>query len=264
MREYLNAISLVKNSRGVWDFDTSKGCSSGLAHNPKGCYGDCYAANNAARYGIDFNKTVLRDFENEKHRYSIINQISRIDMPFIRIGVTGDPSENWDHTLNICEKILPARMVLYKTYAKAIVIITKHWKSLTKTQLLRLSKLDVCVNTSVSALDRSALLTNRLRQYNRLKPYCRSVLRIVSCSFNLKNKTGVRLNVIQDKLFNNGNVIDTVLRVSQQNDFVLNGIINVEKVKFMDKLTLASVLNKKTFLGKCDKCPEMCGLNLFE
>ena len=261
--QYKDTITLIKNSRGVWDLDTSKGCSSGITHNHKGCYGDCYAASNANRYGLDFSKTILRDFESEKQRYSIVNQIHLIDMPFVRIGVTGDPSENWEHTLNICEKIIQCKMVLYVMYIKTIVIITKHWNNLTKLQLVRLSKLSVCINTSVSAIDSPPLLKNRLKQYNKLKTYCKSVLRIVSCDFNLENETGKRLNLIQEELFHNDNVLDTVLRVSLSNELVLNEIINIKKVKFLDKLCYASVRNKNIYLGECSRCPEMCGLNLF-
>ena len=72
------------------------------------------------------------------------------------------------------------------------------------------------------------------------------------------------MSFIQEKLFNTDNVLDTVLRVSPENEYVLKGIINIKKVKFMDKLCYASVHNKRTYLGKCDKCPEMCGLNLFK
>lgn len=263
MREYLDAITLVKNSRGVWDLDTSKGCAAGLRNNPKGCYGDCYAARAAARYGIDFSTTVLRCFKNESHAHEIISQINKIDMPFVRIGVTGDPSECWEHTLNVCEKVSECNMVLYDAYVKVIVIITKHWNNLTEAQLERLSKMNVCVNTSVSALDSRRLLRNRLAQYNRLKRHCKSILRIVSCNFNLYNRTGRKLDLIQRDLFRNDSVLDTVLRVSEQNKYVINGVINIEKVKFMGKLRYASVMNKDAYLGKCDECQEMCGLNLY-
>ena len=175
-------------------------------------------------------------------------------MPFVRIGVAGDPSENWDHTLDVCEII---------SNTKPIVIITKHWNNLTRPQLERLLELDIYINTSVSALDSGQLLYNRLVQYNRLKDYCKSILRIVSCSFNLQNQEGRKLNKIQESLFNNESVLDTVLRVSDKNDYVVNDIINIKKVKFMDKLCYASVLNKNTYLGRCPDCPEMCGLNLF-
>jgi hypothetical protein len=252
----------VKNSRGVWDLDTTKGCLSGVGNNPNGCYGDCYAYRSAVIRGFNFGQTVTRHFENEHHEYSILNQINKIDMPFVRIGVAGDPSENWDHTVNVCEKVTKCNMVLYSSYKKAIVIITKHWGNLTDNQLKRLSLLGVCINTSVSALDKNNMLRNRLTQYNRLKEHCKSVLRIVSCNFNLQNETGAKLNLIQDKLFDNENVLDTVLRVGKNNELVLNGVINIEKVKFLSQSCYASRRNKNTYFGKCSTCPEMCGLTL--
>ena len=262
MKEFINRISLVKNSRGVYDLDTSKGCTSGILNNPKGCYNDCYAAKYSKRYGYNFSKTISRSFVNEQHLRLIIKQINNIEMPFIRIGVTGDPSENWDNTLNVINSISDCNMVLYKTYKKVIVIITKHWNNLTNSQLNKLSKFDICINTSISALDTKTLLNNRLSQYNILKKYCKSVLRIVSCDFNLNNKTGRNLNIIQEKLFNNENVLDTILRIDQKNEYVLNGIINIKSVKFLGKQCYASIYNKNTYFGKCSKCSEMCGINL--
>lgn len=262
MRPYSDTITLVKNRRGVWDLDTSKGCSNGVADNPKGCYNDCYAANAACRRGFDFSKTVLRHFENKKHECRIVRKINKIDMPFVRMGVTGDPSENWDHTLDVCRRIsVDTQLGLFPEFKKTmIVIVTKHWNNLTKQQLNILPDLNICVNTSVSALDKPALLSNRLIQYNRLKKYCKSILRVVSCSFNLKSKIGIKLNQIQQDLFNNEYVLDTILRVGNENEYVLNGIINIEKEIFLGKLCCVSRSDKNTYFGECSKCPEMCGL----
>lgn len=102
MKHYSSKISLICNKRGVYDIDPSKGCSSGMLNNPKGCYDDCYAARAAIKYNYDFSKTILRYFDDENHRKRIIRQINNIDMPFIRMGCSGDPSENWEHTLRIC------------------------------------------------------------------------------------------------------------------------------------------------------------------
>ena len=106
MKKYKDIISLSKNERGIWDLDTIKGCASGLALNPLGCYGDCYAAKTAKIYGIDFGTSIERKFLNEQHRVRIVNNINRIDMPFIRIGCAGDPSENWQHTINILSELV--------------------------------------------------------------------------------------------------------------------------------------------------------------
>lgn len=254
MKPYLNKISLVRNGRGVYVIDTTMGCESGMKNSPGGCYNDCYAARIAKRYGHDFNKTVLREFENEKHKREILSQINNIKMPFIRIGASGDPSENWKHTFDILK-------VLSKCNSE-IVIITRHWTVLTDEQLTVLSRMNICINTSVSALDSPELMSHCLQQYNRIKPYCKSILRIVSCSFNLENETGKRLSEIQEQLFKNKSTLDTVFRPSKKNKFILDGIINVKEEVFNGKKCLASKMNRKTYMGKCSACKEMCGVNI--
>jgi len=264
MREYKNIISLSKNGRGIWDLDTIKGCKSGLDENPNGCYNDCYAYKTAKRYGIDFGKSINRFFINNLHRNLIVNQIERIDMPFIRIGCSGDPSEDWEHTINIIKQIKEnSQLSLFDISSKKqIVIITRHWNILTDDQLKEISKFNICINTSVSALDNANLINKSIEQYNRLKPYCKSVLRIVSCDFNENNKQGKEMAETQRKLFKNDLTIDTVFRPSKNNIFVKNEIIKIKKMGFMKSKTLVSKYNKKTFLGKCENCLEMCGLNI--
>jgi hypothetical protein len=264
MKTYKNIISLSKNGRGIWDLDTIKGCKSGLLENEKGCYSDCYSLKTAKRYGIDFSKSIERNFESESHRLQIIRKIEKIDMDFIRIGCSGDPSENWEHTINIIKQIRNNRQLsLFDISSKKqIVIITRHWKSLTNLQLEEIKKYNICINTSVSALDNERLISNSIHQYNRLKPYCKSVLRVVTADFNTENKIGFKMSLIQNDLLKNENVIDTVFRPSSKNEFVVNEIINIKKMAFMKSKTLVSKFNKKTFLGKCENCIEMCGIKL--
>ena len=264
MRTYKDIISLSKNERGIWDLDTIKGCKSGLEENEKGCYNDCYAYKTAKRYGIDFSKSIERNFENEAHKKSIIRQIEKIDMPFIRIGCAGDPSENWEHTIKIIKQIKESsQLSLFDISSKKqIVIITRHWNILTDEQLNKISKYNICINTSVSALDNNDLINIALEQYERLKPFCKSILRIVSCDFNEENEIGKQKSEIQRKLFKNKSTIDTVFRPSKNNDFVKDGIINVKKMSFMNSKQLISKMNKKAFIGKCQNCLEMCGLNV--
>lgn len=250
---YSNKISLIRNGRGVYCLDTVMGCESGMKE-PGGCYNDCYAARAAKRYGFDFTKSVLRDFKSEKHRREIVHQINRIKLPFVRIGCSGDPSENWQHTFKILKGI--------KNCNKEIVIITRHWSLLTNEQLKFLSGLNICINTSISALDKSEILFRSLNQYDKIKPFCKSVLRIISCDFNLQNETGHKLYKIQEQLFKNESIIDTVFRPTKNNKFILDGVINVKKGNFLGTKTLISKYNKKTYVGKCDNCKEMCGVNL--
>lgn len=264
MKTYKDIISLSKNGRGIWDLDTIKGCKSGLLENEKGCYGDCYAFKTAKRYGIDFSQSIERKFKDKSHLKSIVNQIEKIDMPFIRIGCSGDPSENWEHTINIIKQIREnSQLSLFDISSKKqIVIITRHWNKLTDTQLNEIKKHNICINTSVSALDSQILIDSSLNEYNRLKNYCKSVLRVITCDFNEDNLIGKIMAETQIKLLKNENVIDTVFRPSSKNSFVVDGIINVKKMAFMKTTALVSKYNKKAFLGKCENCLEMCGLNL--
>jgi hypothetical protein len=254
MREYSDKISLTKNSRGIYSLDTSIGCATGMTNEVGGCYNDCYASKSAKIYGYDFSKTVLRYFKDKKHRDSIYKKINSAKLDFIRIGCSGDPSENWHHMISIIDQI--------KNCNKQIVIITRHWTILTDTQLDYLSKLNICFNSSVSALDTDFIRNNSLTQYERIKHYCKSILRVVSCDFNLNNSIGHEKFKIQSELFKNENTIDTVFRPNKKNRLIIDGVINIKKEKFMNSLQLVSKFNRSAYLGKCGTCHEMCGVNL--
>jgi len=254
MREYSSKIALIKNSRGIYILDTSIGCKSGMEETKGGCYGDCYAAKSAKQYGYDFSKTKLRHFENKAHEKEIVLQISKIKLDFVRIGGSGDPSENWEHCISILKSI--------KNCNKQIVIITRHWTNLSDEQLMFFNTINICVNTSISALDNERLRSNAIEQYNRLKPYCKSILRIVSCDFNINNETGKELSEIQSQVFKNEHTFETIFRPSKYNKFVTDGVVNISKDIFNGKKAVMSKFNKKTFAGKCFNCKEMCGINI--
>lgn len=263
MRTYSNKITLSKNSRGIYSLDPSLGCHSGTVDNKNGCYGDCYAVRLSRAYGYNFSNTVLRYFESEKHKESIVKKIDKIPLPFVRMGTMGDPSEDWEHTLDVCEQIsIRQQLSLFSFKHKDIVIITRHWKTLTDSQLKRLKSFPICVNTSVSALDEPDILNSCLEQYERLKPYCKSLIRVISCNFNLENKAGHAMHKVQQRLFSYPGFIDTVFRPSKNNPFVTSGVINVKKEVFNGKPQLASKFNRKTYMGKCSSCKEMCGVNI--
>jgi len=264
MKVFKDIITLNKNSRGCYILDTVKGCSGCNENRPNGCYDNCYAQNIAKRYRFDFNNPVKRifktdksvpmlfDFYDEKHMSEIIRQIKSIDMPFVRIGEMGDPSEDWEHTINVCSAISIAK--------KPIVIITKHWKEIPSALLPSIRSMDICINTSISALDSDQEIKYRLIQYEKLKSYCNSALRIVSCDFNLDTNDGYKKYLVQKELFKNTNIINTVFRPSVDNELVTSGIIKVEKVKFLRSKVLASMYYPDSFLGFCNDCPDMCGI----
>ncbi len=249
MREYTNKITLAENGRGIWTIDPIMGCKTGILKNEKGCFSDCYAARISKKYGYDFSKNVLRDFSSEKHLESIIKKINKLDFPFVRMGNSGDPSEDWDHTISILKKLKPIN--------KQVVIITRHWNLLSKENLSDLKKLNVCINTSISAIDDD--LERNINQYKLLKKYCVSVLRCVSFDFNLNNKKGFEFSKIQDYIFEKYDVLDTVFRTYKNNKMVLDGVIKIKETKFLGKKCYVSKRNKKTYFGNCLNCIDKCG-----
>lgn len=254
MKSYGSTITLSKTSRGVWGIDTVKGCKYGMAANDNGCYGACYACNVSKRYGVDFSNSVLRRFRSKEHEKNILSHIESIDMDFVRIGIMGDPSECWGHTIEICDKI--------KHAGKKIVIITKHWETIPGYLLDKISSLGLIVNTSVSALDDDYLIDHRLSQYEKLKNVCNSVLRVVSCDFNINNMSGLICDSIQIDLLNHANIIDTALRIGKNHYLHTEGIVNIETVNFMSKNTTVSLGNKKNHLGYCESCYDKCGTGI--
>jgi len=264
MKGYKEAITLSKNNRGCYILDTVKGCPGSSMCGGRGCYGDCYAKHIADRYGFDFQNPRARRFMNntaqlyffglsdKAHTNRIIREIESSDMPFVRVGEMGDPSFDWRHTLDVCKEISGA--------GKKIVIITKHWEHMPDILLNTASKLKLCINTSVSALDNERELEYRLEQYERLGSVCNSVLRIVSCDFNRDNSDGLDKSIIQDELFKLGPCIDTVFRPSSKNHFVVKGIIKTKKVGFLRSSVLASMHDPGVFMGMCKDCPDLCGV----
>jgi hypothetical protein len=149
--------------------------------------------------------------------------------------------------------------VKIKRIKKQFIIITRHWNKLTLEQLNRISKLNVCINTSISAIDED--LYKNIEQYEILKNYCKSILRCVSFDFNKENDKGLNYSIIQDWIFNTYDVLDTVFRTSKSNELYKDGIINIKETKFLGKKCFVSKFNK-TYFGNCNNCLEKCGLNI--
>jgi hypothetical protein len=84
----------------------------------------------------------------------------------------------------------------------------------------------------------------------------------VSCDFNKDNEEGLQRSIIQEELFKHIPIIDTIFRPSINNPFVVNKVINVNKIKFLKANVLASVYNKDTYFGDCTNCPDMCGVTI--
>lgn len=251
MKLYQSEISLTRNSRGVYCLDPIKGCASGMSATPGGCYGDCYAARAAKLYGYDFSQSVRRSFRNSAHLSEVVRAIERCPQTFIRMGCSGDPSEDWAHTMLILRMIHGCN--------REVVIITRHWNPATGEQLAEMAGMNITFNTSVSALDSELVRQNSIEQHARTKAVCRSVLRVVTADFNTENETGRAMAEVQNRLLRMGPVIDTVLRVGKKHPLAVAGVINLSREVFLGKKVWASKFNKRTFMGKCSSCSEKCG-----
>jgi len=253
-RLYHDSITAAVNAKGCMDVDTVKGCTEGMRSEPGGCFGECYAAKIAERYGIDFAHSVSRGFVDQwQHRDILIRQLRQHPASWYRIGTMGDPSHDWSHTVSVISRLRWAN--------KTAVIVTKHWRTLTDEHLSRLMQLDVVVHTSTSALDTEAQERHRVGEYERLKHYgIRSVNRLVTCEFG-DTDWGRDRRARQERLLGLGPVIDTPLRVSPGNARVASGDIRTSRVT--DALgggTLLSLHDERVFLGNCADCPDQCGV----
>jgi len=166
----------------------------------------------------------------------------------------GDPCHAWEHTLNICRWL--------RGCGKIPVLVTKHWLPASDKMLSDYGAAGVVFNTSISAMDTDEHIKHRLEQYNRYKAHGKSILRIVSCDFNLDNPEGKARAAIQDMLFKQDKALDNPLRCNKNYPLVISGIIKIAKEHDLNSEVYMSKFNKSTHTGDCVHCKELCGLNM--
>lgn len=251
LRKYRPVITASENQKGVLDVDTVKGCACGMARYSGGCYEECYANKTAHMYGIDFGASVTRKATPRAFR-QVFFKVKEHSASWYRIGTFGDPSHDWDATIDIIERLHPT--------GKKAVIITKHWNPLSMPHMIRLLELGAVVNTSTSALDTQSEIEYRLDQFLQLKALgVKSVLRVVTCKFGDTN-WGREKRAVQGFLLSHSPVIDNPLRASKSNPRVISGDIILERRN--DSIgggKLISIHNDNIYIGHCSKCPDQCG-----
>ena len=250
MKEYTNNLTAATNRKGVLDIDTVKGCHLGMENTPEGgCYGVCYAYKTASLYGFDFTKSISRNIID---RHTIEKAIKQHPAPWFRIGTMGDPSHDWDHTVDVCDWLCKF---------KTPVIITKHWLAMSKDHANTLGRCGAVVNTSTSALDSAIEMEYRIGQFKRLKEHgIKSVLRVVSANFG-ETDNGIALRHTQDNIFKNDPIIDNPIRISKNHERVASGDIIVQNHKDKGGGSSVSIANHSTYIGVCGVCPDQCGVN---
>ena len=253
-RRYNGTLTVAVNQKGVLDVDTVKGCTIGMrAHPGGGCYGECYAAKTAARYGIDFGTSVTRRLWPWQWR-GVSNAVRDFGAPWYRVGTAGEPCHDWENTLAVCEAL--------QGTGKVPVVITKHWVKLTDEQVGRLRALRAVVNTSTSGLDTNAEVRYRVRQIERLRAGgVRSVNRVVTCAYGT-SEWAREARQKQEYLLSVGPIIDNPLRVTKANPRVQSGEILVERQSLaVGGGKIVSLHSRRTYLGTCANCPDQCGVD---
>lgn len=254
--EYSPIITATINSKGVLDVDTVKGCTLGMMNYPMGgCYGECYAYKNANMYGINFRKSVSRQFEGREHKATLMKIMLQHDSGWYRIGTAGDPCHDWKHTVAIVNAFWHLH--------KVPVIITKHWLPMEDWHIEKLRSLGAVVNTSTSGLDSDDEIKYRVNQLNRLyEGGIKSVNRVVTCLFG-KSQWAKECKEKQDYLLSLPfPIIYNPLRADHSNIHVKKGdIILIKKTSSIGGGKFVSLHNPKIYLGKCSECPDQCGVD---
>jgi len=254
-KTYLPFITATENAKGVLDVDTVKGCFHGMKAYPEtGCYGECYANKTATRYGIEFKTSISRLFTTETFS-DLFFAVKNHHAEWYRIGVAGDPCHDWEHTVYVCEALKHTR--------KIPVIITKHWKILSDSQMDRLLVVGAVINTSTSGLDTDAETKHRIKQIERIRAAgLVSVNRVVTCEYG-NTEFGIKAKAKQDYLLSITPVINNPLRASNQNERVKSGDIILTKCEeSVGGGKYVSLHNAGIYLGTCKDCPDQCGVEV--
>jgi len=250
-KKYNPRLSASLNRKGVLDVDTVKGCKFGMAAYPGGgCYGVCYACKTANLYGYDFKKSVSRKVSGNE-RINIEKIVKKHNAPWFRIGNMGDPSHDWDNTVDVCG---------WLGKIKTPVVVTKHWIRMSNNHAGALKKCGAVVNTSISAMDTKQEIEYRINIFKWLKELgINSVLRVVTVKFGSSSKCNEQKER-QRLILKNAPIIENPLRIPATDKRVVSGDIVVQKHKNLGGGSTISVLNQSSYIGTCKTCPDQCGV----
>lgn len=250
LKQYKPYLSASIIRKGVLDIDTVKGCDFGMAKYPDGgCYGLCYAHKTATLYGFDFKKSVSRKLNGNRAKIEKI--VKNHPAPWFRTGNMGDPSHDWDNTVDVCE---------WLSRFKVPVIVTKHWIGMSENHAASIRKCGAVVNTSISPLDTDSEIGYRISTFRHLKEIgINSVLRVVTAMFG-DTDNGNELKRKQETIFNNFPIIENPLRIPGTDKRVMSGDIVAHRHKDIGGGSTVSILNQSSYIGICKTCPDQCGV----
>ena len=167
--------------------DPVRGCPSYADPQYPKCPWDCYSEEAVRRYKIDYGKAVSMELNAKLLRKDLL----QCQSDWIRIGVDGAPSMNWELTIRCAEIIA--------SFGKTPVIVTRMWKPLAMEQLHRLIDINAIIHITVSAADEIDHLQRNLEIAKDVQSLGGLiVLRVVTFAY----RTGDNLWEIQDSIMN--------------------------------------------------------------
>jgi len=205
--DYSGPVGIVKprvirvrtNSKNQFNtVDPVYGCVGGLTNvDPAtgvayGCPWGCYAKFSFKKLRADFS-TPVPQIVNEKILKEDLRKVRRRGVHWIRNGVVGDPSQDWETTIDCCE--IEHRMDLTP------VVFTRQWLDPSPSQVRELIDYDVLLHSTICALDSDGFLAPReemVRTY--LQEGGQAVLRVVTFHYDDTTEEGLRLWDRQDHL----------------------------------------------------------------
>jgi hypothetical protein len=203
--------------------------------------------------GIDFTVSVSRKPAPWTIK-DVFFTVKNYYASWYRIGTAGDPSHDWENTIEVCE--------LLKATGKTPVIITKHWVKFSDDHLHRLKAVSAVINTSTSGLDTDQEIKYRLSQIERIRSSgLRSVNRVITCNYGASD-WAKSCNKKQDHLLSIGPIIDNPLRAQKSNERVKSGDILLTRMnESVGGGKLVSLHGSGIYLGTCNNCQDQCGVS---
>lgn len=235
--------------------DTVRGCPFGSSNGGRGCWWGCYSKEAMVRFHRLFDvpvSMVLREDLLKK-------DLRKLEADWVRIGVNGEPSCDWDLTLKVTR--------LCTEGGKRVVILTRLLRLPSDEALRELARLNVALNLTMCALDGDwdtrLKVARRYRELGGL-----AVIRLVSFAF-----AGTRHRAEQDLLAHLAFLYDVPVLEQPARLIKTNpvwGLVEGESYKPYRGYVSANSrwlcagrqLNNgsMTCEGYCPTCPYKCGL----
>lgn len=188
--------------------DVVRGCRGGatnrdrVANRGYGCPWGCYSKESSRRFHRIFNIPVSMRLDENLLRSGLAD----LDGSWVRIGVNGDPSFDWDLLVMVCAVIASA--------GKTPVVLTRFWRVPQTDHLLQLASFGTVLHGSLCALDSPMMrdrIVTQLDTYHDLGG--NDVLRLVTFKFQEDDP----LWKIQDELARRASTLEQPARLQTTN-----------------------------------------------